>query len=195
MENLFDDELNKQLEEEAKAKKLAEQEKKKQAAEEKKAEQDRLKKEKEERTNYTFTTVGDVKSVLERFLEEETKTDEYFKTMFIKDKMDLCYSWLVEQIKNAYVKANGQKNGGIDISTEQCFMACKHFFNEELWKYLETPKEEKKADSKPKEKKPEQLSLDFDFGTNEEEHQEEEQEDYSQFENGDELDETFEEED
>ena len=187
MQNLFGEdleELKKQEEAEEKAKKAAELEKKKLEAEQQKALKEQLKKEKEEKISYSFTTIGDVKANILNALEVMAQDDPQFASKFKKEKMDICYNWLIEQIKNAYTKANGSKNGGIDISNEQCFMACKHFFNEELWKYFDEPKEEKKANSKPKEKQPEQLSFDFDFGTNEEEHQEE---DYSQFENGDDF--------
>jgi len=183
MENLFGEnieELRKQEEAEAKAKKQAELEKKKLEAEEKKAEKEKLEKEKEEKTTYTFETVGDVETEILNALKEIAKQDQQFKTKFDETKMDVCYNWLIEQIKKAYTKANGNKNGGVDISNEQCIAACKHFYNEELWKYLETPKEnkEEKKETKPKEKEPEQMSLDFDF---EEEKEETTEEDYSQF--------------
>lgn len=187
MENLFGEnieELEKQYQEEEKAKKEAELQKKKLEAEQKKAEQEALKKEKEEKVSYTFTTVGDVKNEILKSLKEIAETDPQFKTKFKEEKMDVCYNWLIEQIKKAYTKANGNKNGGVDISNEQCITACKHFFNEELWKYYDTSKEEsKKKETVKKEKEPEQMSLDFDFNDDEDtkEQEQEDSEDYSQF--------------
>lgn len=200
MENLFGEnieELEKQEKAEEEARKKAEAEKKKLEAEQKKAEQEALKKEKEEKVSYTFTTIGDVKTEILKALKEIAETDPQFKTKFDETKMDVCYNWLIEQIKKAYTKANGNKNGGVDISNEQCIAACKHFYNEELWKYYDTPKEEsKKKETVKKEKEPEQMSLDFDFNDDEDtkEQEQEDTEDYSQFDEEQEQEEEPEEE-
>ncbi len=180
MQNLFGEdleELKKKEQEEALALKKAELEKKKLEAEAKKAEADRLKAEKKEKCSYTFTTVGDVKKAISDALDEIAESDSQFKEKYLKEKMDICYSWLVDQIKNAYTKANGNHNGGTDISNEQCIMACKHFFNEELWKYFDEPKkvENKKSKTKEDKDKSEQLSLNLDFEDKTEEQDDEEE--------------------
>ena len=136
--------------------------------------------------SYQFATFGDVKNSIKEALEQESKNDPYFASKYQADKMDSCYEWLIEQIKDFYISKFKKVDGGIEISNEQCFMACRHYFLEELYKYKPlakkssnkaelTPEQKtanvvkkhekaaaKKEDNKPKEKAYENMNI-FDF--------------------------------
>ncbi len=136
--------------------------------------------------SYQFATFGDVKSSIKEALEQESKNDPYFASKYQADKMDSCYEWLIDQIKDFYISKFKKVDGGIEISNEQCFMACRHYFLEELYKYKPlakkgsnkvelTPEQKtanvvkkhekaaaKKEENKPKEKAYENMNI-FDF--------------------------------